>query len=192
MTEDELHSTVRELKTGMNTLSSDWSNFLKIEVERRESDAASHRKREESDSTRARVDADRWQKGQTFFGKHGAKLLTFLVVSCSSGLAWYGSQIRGEINSEQRAVKVDEDIGENKKGLKDLKTETATDIGALQEDSVNQTLMMDKGFRRMDKVIVLTGRVKEEDLPDYPPEFKTAVDSAERLKLHSEKFGKKD
>ncbi len=189
MTEEELHNSVLNLQTGMNTLTEEWGEFLQIEAGRR-TDDATHRKRfEASESQKADTAAENWEKSQTFLNKHGAKILAGIFALITSGLAWYGSQIRGEIQAEQRAGQVDAGIQTNSADLSEFKKTTGTDIKRLQLESVNQTLMMDKGFKRMDKVMIKATRLKEDELPEYPPEFDTAVADAMALKTYAEKFG---
>lgn len=198
MTEAELTATVRELKTGMDTLTSEWGHFLKIEADRREDDALVRRKKESSDSQKAAAEVSDWEKKQTFLAKHGMKLAGFIFSIVTAGLAWYGSQIRSEIQGEQRAKAVETNIQKNTDAIatfkdetfEDFKTETQEDINVLQRESVNQTLMIDEGFKRVDKVMIKATKLKEEDLPDLPPEFDDAVKSAKALKTHTEKFGK--
>ena len=191
MTSDEMTATVTEVKGTVDTLAEEWGEFLEMEANRREEDAVHRRKREASDSQRAAADAEAWQKGQSFLSKHGSKLLTFFFVVVTSGLAWYGSQIRGEIQAEARDTKVDTDIKANTDDLGAFKTTTKSEIRTLQKESVNQTLMMDKGFKRMDKVMIKATRLTEEDVEaiEYPPEFNTAVEDAKALKVHADKFG---
>ncbi len=191
MTSDEMTTTVTQVKGTVDTLTQEWGEFLELEANRREEDAKRTRRRDASESQRAAADAEAWQKGQGFLSKHGTKLLTLLFLAVTSSLAWYGSQIRGEIKAETRIIEVDAGIESNKTGLTNLKSTTMTDIRVLQKESVNQTLMMDKGFKRMDKVMLKATKLTEEDLLkiEYPPEFKTAVEDAKALKVHAEKFG---
>ena len=191
MTDEEVTSTVTDLKTGIDQLTNEWGEFLEVEANRREEDAAHRRTREASDSVRAAADAEAWQKGQGFLSKHGAKLLTSFFVVVTSGLAWYGSQIRGEIQAEARDTRVDADIKTNTDDLGQFKTTTKKEIRTLQRESVNQTLMMDKGFKRMDTVMIKATKLTEEDVAaiEYPPEFNTAVEDAKALKVHADKFG---
>lgn len=202
MTDDELRATVRDLNAGMATLGQEWKGFLDMEIQRREADATRQRKHEDSESNRAamdsdkaQADADSWQKSQTFFGKHGTKILSLTFAGVASGLAWYGGEIRSEMDSQQRAIAIDKDIGENSTGLienamadAEFKAEAKATHRALKDASVDTTLMMDKGFRRMDTVMLKASRLNEKDLPEYPPEFNNAVEAAERLKLLNEKF----
>lgn len=190
MTEEELTATVRDLQTNMRNMSDEWGQWLRLEAQRREDEAAQRRRREASESQRAAQDAERWEKSQTFLSKHGAKVAGAIFAMVTSGLAWYGSQIRSEIQAEQRAEKVDKGIEKNTKDLSEFKETTKTDIKALQRESVNQTLMIDKGFDRVDKIMVKATKLKEEDLPEKPQEFKDAVEEAKALKVHADKFGK--
>ena len=198
MTEADLISTVQELKTGMNNLTQEWGQFLEIEAQRRQEDVVERRKRESSESQKAAAEVADWEKKQTFLAKHGMKILTLAFSAVTAGLAWYGSQIRSEIQAEQRAEKVETNIKTNTDNFtnfkdnefKTFKEETQGDINTLQRESVNQTLMIDKGFDRVDKIMVKATRLKEEDLPEKPPEFEEAVTAAKKLKTHTEKFGK--
>jgi len=49
--------------------------------------------------------------------------------------------------------------------------------------------MIDEGFRRMDTILLKATKLKEEDLPQIPESFNTAVKDAKKLKLHADKFG---
>lgn len=192
MTEDELRSTVMELRSGMEALTQEWGEFLSIEVKKREDDVVERRKREQSESQRAKVEADEWQKRQTFMSKHGLKILTTLFTIASAGLAWYGSQIRGEIQAEQRAAAVDKNIEDNSRDLIEFKIETKNDISELQMDSVNQTIMIADGFERVDKIILASNpKLDDDKLPEPSPEFKEAAKNARKKKLNHEKFGAK-
>lgn len=190
MTEEELRTSVLELKNSVGTLTQEWGQFLNVEAQRREESAVERRNRAISESQKAAIEVEEWQKKQSFLSKHGVKIMGFLFAGISTGLAWYGSQIRSEIHAEQRAIEVDEGIASNTKGLADFQEEAKDDINELRLDSVNQTIMIEKGFDRVDKVI-LTAHTKMDvkDLPEVDPEFKETADEAKRLKLEHEKFG---
>lgn len=199
MTQEELAFTIRELKTDMHalktntqTLTSEWGEFLELEAARREDGVVEKRARAESESKRAADEAANWERGQTFFAKHGLKVASFIFSIITAGLAWYGSQIRGEIRAEQRAAAVDTGIQENTDNFTKFKDQTDDNITVLQRESVNQTLMIDEGFKRVDKIMVKATKLTEEDLPERPPEFKKAVDDAKALQVHTDKFEKKE
>lgn len=198
MTEAELTTTVQELKSGMQVLTQEWGQFLEVEARRREEDALERRKRESSESQKAAAEVAEWEKRQTFLAKHGMKLATVIFSIVSAGLAWYGSKIRSEVQAEQREKIVETNIRKNTDNFTtfkdetfaDFKKDTQGDINALQRESVNQTLMIDKGFERVDTIMIKATKLTEDDLPEKPPEFKEAVDNAKALKIHAEKFGK--
>jgi len=200
MTDEEMTATVRDLKSGMDMLAQEWGDFLKFEASRREEDAVVRRKKESSDSQKAAAEVADWERKQTFLAKHGVKLATVMFSIVTAGLAWYGSQIRSEIQAEERAKQVDESIETNAQSFStfkdetfnDFKTDTDTDIKTLQRESVNQTLMIDEGFKRVDQIMIKATRLREEDLPDRPPEFDQAVKDAKALKTHNDKFGQKE
>ena len=77
MTEQELHATITELQSGMNTLTQEWGQFLQAEAKKREEDAVERRRRADSESQRAKIEAEEWQKKQSFLSKHGVKILSF-------------------------------------------------------------------------------------------------------------------
>ena len=109
----------------------------------------------------------------------------------TAGLAWYGAEIRSEIQAEQHVKSVDDRIQDNTDNLKSFKEETNINIKALQKESVNQTLMINEGFRRVDKIMIKATKLTEEDMPEIPPEFRDAVEEAEALKIHAERFESK-
>jgi len=185
MTQEEMGVTIQKLETSMSSLADEWTEFLKIETQKRE--------REDS---RAIEEAEAWQKKQTFLNKHGAKIAAFLFTAVSSGLAWYGSQIRSEIAAEQRAKEIDASIQSNKTTFETFKEEefqpVKEDIQELQMDSVDQTIMIDKGFDRLDKTIIkaFPRQFPDEDaLPPPDPAFRKAADEAAEKKTYYEKFG---
>lgn len=190
MTDAELHSTVLELKSGLNTLTEEWGEFLAMEARRVDENALQKRRREESDSQLAAQAADNWEKQQTFFKKHGVKLLGILFTVVTSALAWYGARIRSEIEAQQRERAVDEKIQTNTANLADFKETTETNIRVLQNESVNQTLMIDEGFKRVDKIMLKATRLKEEDLPGVSPGFEEVVKEARKRSIHADKFDK--
>jgi hypothetical protein len=176
MTQEEMGATISRLESSVSSLTEEWTEFLKVETQKRE--------REDS---KAIQEVEDWQKKQTFLNKHGAKIATFLFAAVSSGLAWYGSQIRSEIAAEQRAEEVDKSIQSNKSTFETFKKEefqpVKEDIQELQLDSVDQTIMIDKGFDRLDKTIIKAHprQFPDEDaLPPPDPAFRKAADDAAR------------
>lgn len=180
MTEQELSATVQGLEVTMKSMGSDFKQLLQGMAEDREG-------RHASVSRAAKIDAEHLRKGKTFLGRHGPKLLFAAFTAISSSGAWYGSKIRSEMAAEQRTVAVDLGIKTNATDIEFLDE----DVGKLQNESVNLTLMIDKGFRRQDDILVNSGRMAQKDLPDYAPEFKEAVDSAKALKIYNSKYGEK-
>jgi len=118
--------------------------------------------------------------------------VAFAVIS--AGLAWYGSKIRSEIDAEQQAMRIETAINDNKNNLERFKNEAVGDIHELKMESVKQTLMIDQGFRRVDKLILKahSKQLSEEDLPEVDPELQDAVKDARRKKEFIDKFGKLD
>ena len=164
----------------MKSMGSDFKRLL-------EGMAADREGRDASVTRASRIDAEHLRKSKTFLGKHGPKLIAAIFTIVTTGGAWYGSKIRSEIDAEQRAVTVDLGIKTNATDIEFLDE----DVGKLQNESVNLTLMIDKGFRRQDDILVSSGRVDKDDIPDYAPEFKEAVDSAKALKVYNSKYGEK-
>jgi len=197
MTEEELNATVRDLRDELRSLASEWGQFLQMESELREKESESRMRHERVDEARATAEAEEWQLRQTFLAKHGMKIASAAFAAASAGLAWYGSQIRSEIDAEQHAKYVAESVESNSKKIEqfesktfeEFKHSTKEDIKALKRESVNQTLMIDEGFRRIDTIMIKATRLKEEDLPPMPDEFSSAVKSARKLKIENEKFG---
>jgi len=186
MTQDEIRSTVDRLESGMNSLTDEWTEFLRIET----------RKRAEAE-IKAVEEAENWQRKQTLIHKHGGKILSVLFAGISSSLAWYGAEIRSDIQAQQRSEKVEASIEENKSNFKDFKdrefSKVKEDIEELQLDSVNQTIMIYEGFDRMEKTLLKAhpGKFPNEDsLPPKSPDVKKAADEAIKRKTYYEKFGK--
>jgi len=191
MTQDELSASVHEIKSGFLTLSQELAELKRLEISRHKEELAEKEKREVSERAKIERELAEWQSRQTFIGQHGTKILSVLFAVVSAGLAWYGSQIRSEIDAEQQAIKIETAINQNKTDLKTFKDEATKDIEELQLDSIKQTIMIDEGFKRVDKVILMANprRLKEEDLPEVEPEFKEAVDDARRKKEFIDRFG---
>lgn len=191
MTQDELSASVNEIKNGFLTLSQELAEIKKLEISRYKEEAEEKKSREEADRQRMERELAEWQSRQTFIGQHGTKILSAAFAIVSAGLAWYGSQIRSEIDAEQRAIKVESAISQNKSNLEEFKKDAKKDIEELQLDSIKQTIMIDEGFKRVDKVILMAHprNLKEEDLPEVEPEFKEAVDDARRKKEFIDRFG---
>lgn len=184
MTNEEVGAAVRRLNESMGSLTDEWTEFLRTEMDKRA-----------ADSEIAERQAENWKKSQSFIGKHGGKILAFFITAASSGLAWYGAQIRSEIQAEQRAKKVDKAIAGNKASFAEFKekefTQVKEDILDLQVESVNQTIMIDKGFQRLDKTMVRAFPREfpdEESLPKQDPEFRKAADDAAAKKLMYDKY----
>lgn len=181
MTEEEMGATIRNMDSRIGEIADEWTAFLKLETQKRE-----------TDERKAVDEVEAWEKRQTFLNKHGTKILGFIFTAATAGLTWYGSQIRGEIKAEQRAKEVDDSIVANKENLDSFKIEAKEDINALQLDSVNQTIMIEKGFERMDKTVMKAHPrqfPEEKDLPPVDPAFKEAADAATAKKKHFDKFG---
>lgn len=186
MTQEEISITIQHMEEKLSSISSGWEKFLKSELDKRD-----------QEKSKALDDADRWQKKQTFINKHGAKIAAFVFACISSGLAWYGAQIRSEIQAQDRAEEIDQSIESNKANFEKFKNQefspVKNDIEDLQLDSVNQTIMIDKGFERLDKTIMKAHPREfpnKESLPSIEPEFEEAANKAAQKKLYYEKFGK--
>ena len=153
MTEEELGAQVGHLRSDISTLVDEWTQFLKLEVDKRttnEQDAVKA-------SEKAASDSDEWEKNQTFLKKHGPKLLGLAFTAVTACLGWYGSLIRSEINAEQQSKKIDTDIAANKTSIEatqtsfeDFKTTTGSDIEDIRIDNIDQTIMMEAGFDRIE------------------------------------------
>lgn len=191
MIQDELSASVHEIKTGFLTLSQELAELKRLEISRYKEDTEDKKSREEAERQRMERELAEWQSRQTFIGQHGTKILTAVFAIVSAGLAWYGSQIRSEIHAEQQAIKIESAINKNKENLDTFKDDAKKDIEELQLDSIKQTIMIDEGFKRVDKVILMAHprNLKEEDLPRVEPEFKDAVDDARRKKEFIDRFG---
>lgn len=171
MTMDDLESEVR-------TLSGQFKAFLERDEKRREEERRFIRKLRDSQEHQAAIDADSWQKSQTFISKHGGKVASFLVTAAVAFVTWYGSQLRSEINLEQRANQVDTTIQQN-----------SADIRQLKIESINQTIMIDEGFRRFDKILLKSQGLTEEDVGEFPKSFEDLAKNARKQKDMFEKFG---
>lgn len=197
MTEEEISAVVRDLRSDLKNLSTEWGQFLQIEAGLREKESKARREHEQVDAARATLEVEEWQRRQTFLSKHGVKIASAVFAAASAGLAWYGAQIRAEIDAEQRARVIAESVEFNSSKIdkfesltfKEFKESTREDIKALKRESVNQTLMIDEGFRRIDDIMIKATRLRKEDLPEMPPEFSDAVTSARALKIQNDKFG---
>lgn len=155
MTQDELSASVHEIKTGFLTLSQELAELKRLEISRYKEDTEDKKSREEAERQRMERELAEWQSRQTFIGQHGTKILTAVFAIVSAGLAWYGSQIRSEIHAEQQAIKIESAINKNKENLDTFKDDAKKDIEELQLDSIKQTIMIDEGFKRVDKVILM-------------------------------------
>lgn len=181
MTEEEMGATLRHMDSKIAEIGDEWTSFLKLETQKRA-----------TDERKAVDEVEAWEKRQTFLNKHGAKIMGIIFTASTAGLTWFGVQIRSEIKAEQRAQTVDDSIVANKKNLDDFKLEAKEDIHTLQLDSVNQTIMIEKGFERMDKTVMKAHPRQfrdEEDLPPVDPAFTEAADAATAKKKHFDKFG---
>jgi len=186
MTQEELAAKIQSLDSSMRSMSEEWTEFLKIEARKRE-----------NDEKKAVEEVNKWEKEQTFLHKHGMKIAGVIFSFVTAGLAWYGAQIRSEIHAEQRSKNVESNIAANKRAFENFKeeefVETQGDIQELQIDSVNQTIMIQKGFERIDKAMLKAHPRQfpdEESLPAVDPEFKEAADEARRKKMEIDKFGR--
>jgi len=182
MPEDsDASETIKSLELSVQSLTDEWTEYLKSESQRRCEEAA-----------RSSREVDEWERSQSFLNRHGAKLFGGLATALSAGLAWYGAQIRADIDAENRAGEVDKSIGQNRKDLEEFEKEAREDIRELQIDSVNQTIMIQKGFDRLDKTMIkaFPRQFPDEDsLPPIDPEFKSAADAAAKKKLRFDRFG---
>lgn len=182
MTEEEMGSTIRNMDSRIGEIADEWTSFLKLETQKRE-----------TDERKAVEEVNAWEKSQTFLNKHGTKILGLLFTAVTAGLTWYGSQIRSDMNAEQKAKVVEANIAANKADLTAFKGEAREDIQGLQVDSVDQTIMIQKGFERMDKTMLEAHPRQFPDasaLPEIDPAFTAAAEAAAKKKIHYDKFGK--
>ena len=175
---NDIAMTMDDLEGQVRTLSGRFDAFLKRDEEKHERERKELEVLRNSHKQQAALDAERWQKSQTFVAKHGGKIVSFIAAVALAFLTWYGTQIRHEINIEQRNNDVDALIHTN-----------AADIRQLKIESINQTLMIDEGFRRVDKILVKSQGISEEDLPEYSQEFKDLSKDARAKKEMFERFG---
>lgn len=181
MPDDEITSSVKELQSSVRELTDEWTEYLRIETAKRH-----------EDKSRSAREADEWERSHTFIGRHGAKILGGLFTVVSAALAWYGAQIRADIDSENRANKIEVGIEDNKKNIEGFKEEATEDIRELQIQSVNQTIMIQKGFDRIDDTMLkaFPRRLPDrEALPPVDPEVRGWADDAARKKMRFERFG---
>lgn len=197
MTHDELSASVSGMKEEFSSFAREIAELKRLEIQRyqdeeqrRREQKAEQEKQKEIERRKAEQELSEWQQKQTFWSQHGSKILGGLFAICSAGLAWYGAQIRAEIDAEQQAAEIELAIDENKRGLEEFKKEAKEDIKELRRTSVNQTLVIDEGFERIDKIIlkVHPRQISEEDLPDAPLREK-AVKEAKTTKRYIDNFG---
>jgi hypothetical protein len=197
MTQDELSASVLGMKEEFSSFAKQLAELKRLELqryqdeeERRKKQESEHERQVEIERRKAEQELSEWQEKQSFWSQHGSKILGVLFATCSAGLAWYGAQIRAEIDAEQQAAEIERAIDENKRGLAEFKQEAKDDIKELRRTSVNQTLVIDEGFDRIDKIIlkVHPKQIKEEELPDAPLR-EEAVKEAKTTKQYIDNFG---
>lgn len=197
MTQDELSASVLGMKEEFSSFAKQLAELKRLELqryqdeeERRKKQESEHERQVEIERRKAEQELSEWQEKQSFWSQHGSKILGALFAICSAGLAWYGAQIRAEIDAEQQAAEIERAIDENKRGLADFKQEAKEDIKELRRASVNQTLVIDEGFERIDKIIlkVHPKQIDEDELPEAPLREK-AVKEAKATKQYIDKFG---
>lgn len=183
-----------DLKSNFLSMSQDIAELKRLEISRLNSEAKDKEIRDASERAKLERELAEYQSRQGFISQHGAKILSVAFAVVSAGLAWYGSKIRSEIDAEQQAMRIETAINENKNNLERFKNEAVGDIHELKMESVKQTLMIDQGFRRVDKLILKAHpkELSEEDLPEVDPELQDAVKDARRKKEFIDKFGKLD
>lgn len=196
MTEEELGAQVGHLRSDISTLVDEWTQFLKLEVDKR----TTNEREAVRASERASSDSAKWEKNQTFLKKHGPKLVGMAFTAIAAGLGWYGSLIRSEINAEQQAEKIDTDIAANKTSIEatqtsfeDFKTTTGSDIEDIRIENIDQTIMMEAGFKRQEQAMITAHPRQlpdEASLPTVDPAFTTTASAARRDKAYYDKHGK--
>lgn len=196
MTEEELGASIGYLRNDMATLMDEWTQFLKIEADK----LATNEQKAVDATAKLASDSAEWEKNQTFLKKHGPKLLGLAFTAVTAGLTWYGSLIRSEINSEQQAVKIDEDIAANKKSIvatqtsfEEFKTTTGSDIEDIRIENIDQTIMMEAGFDQLGKAMITAHPRQlpdEEALPTIDPAFTTTASAARKDKAYYARHGK--
>lgn len=162
--------TEAELKHTLQSLTAQVEKLVEVEEQRKEI-------QQNSDQ----MILEQIKGSKTFIAKHGAKIAGVLFAGVTAGLAWYAADIRSGIQAEHRSLEVDQAIKTNSANISDLKESTTRDIRALQKDSVKQTLMMNEGFLRQEKILLKATKLNEKDLPKIPDEFEDAVKSAKEL-----------
>jgi len=196
MTEEELGAQVGHLRSDISTLVDEWTQFLKLEVDKRttnEQDAVKA-------SEKAASDSDEWEKNQTFLKKHGPKLLGLAFTAVTACLGWYGSLIRSEINAEQQSKKIDTDIAANRTSIEEtqtsfenFKTTTGSDIEDIRIDNIDQTIMMEAGFDRIGQAMITAHPRQlpdEKALPTINPAFTSTASAARADKIYYDKHGR--
>lgn len=186
--------SLNDLKSNFLSISQDIAELKRLEISRLNSESKEKESRDASERARMERELAEYQSRHGFISQHGAKILSVAFAVISAGLAWYGSKIRSEIDAEQQAMRIETAINDNKNNLERFKNEAVGDIHELKMESVKQTLMIDQGFRRVDKLILKahSKQLSEEDLPEVDPELQDAVKDARRKKEFIDKFGKLD
>lgn len=96
-----------------------------------------------------------------------------MVVTLFCGfLGWYAKRAVDEYKMEQKAAQVEKSIEDNTKK-----------ISSLESMTIDLIFMTEKGFDRIDKVIVKATGIDEESLPPKPPEMENAVKKAKNLEV---------
>lgn len=196
MTEEELGASIGHMRTDISTLMDEWTQFLKIEADKRTTNEQSA----VNEFNRAAEESDKWEKNQTFLKKHGPKLITLLITAITGGLGWYGSLIRSEINAEQQSKKIDTDIAANKTSIEatqtsfdEFKTTTGSDIEDIRIENIDQTIMMEAGFKRQEQAMITAHPRQlpdEASLPTVDPAFTSTASAARRDKAYYDQHGK--
>lgn len=182
MTEEELSASIGGLRSDMATLTDEWTAFLRLESTKRE-----------TADNKAVDEVDRWERQQGFLNKHGPKIASLAFAAMASGLAWYGAQIRGEIHAEQRAANIDANISSNKTNFNSFKSSAEGDIQDLQLGDIEQTIMMEAGFERLEKAITVAhpNQLGDDDsLPPLDPTYEKTASDARTKKAYYDKHGK--
>ena len=187
---EELLQSIDALRESFAGLSSEIYEIKKGHAQQKEIENKNIEKSQELERQKLERELSEWQSAQSIWKQHGMKIMTGLFAVVSAGLAWYGSQIRSEIDAEHKAIQVDKSISENRKDIEIFKKQTAEDIHELKRQSINQTIIIDEGFKRVDKIILKAHtKLKEDDLPEVSPEFEEAVGEARESKRYIDRFG---
>lgn len=98
-------------------------------------------------------------------------IVTVVTLFCAF-LGWYAKRAVDEYKFEQKQAEVDKSIQKN-----------TQKISGLESMTIDLIFMTEKGFDRIDELMVKATGMSEEELPPKPPEIKKAVEEAKTLKI---------